>query len=75
LSTELNKFKKNLKIKLIRIKKNLFYTGGMNKGLKEANENYICLLCDDVVVMPDFIEKMVEFMEKKDDAGMVSPKI
>ncbi|MFX1470412.1 MAG: glycosyltransferase family 2 protein, partial [Promethearchaeota archaeon] len=39
------------------------------------NGEYICLLNNDTEVLPDFIEKMVDFLEKHPNAGMISPKI
>jgi GT2 family glycosyltransferase len=75
LKRELKQFKEALEIILIRIKANLFFSGGNNKALKIANGEYICLLNNDTIVSPDFIEKMVDFLEENPDAGMISPKI
>lgn len=75
LKRELKQFKENLEILLIRIKVNLYFTGGNNKALKIVQGKYICLLNNDTIVSPDFIEKMVDFLEENSDAGMISPKI
>ena len=75
LKRELKQFKENLEIFLIRSEVNLYFAGGNNKALKKAKGEYICLLNNDTIVLPDFIEKMVDFLEKNPDAGMISPKI
>ncbi len=75
LKRELKEFKEDLDIILIRIEVNVFFTSGNNKALKIANGEYICLLNNDTIVSPDFIEKMVYFLEENSDAGMISPKI
>jgi len=75
LKRELKQFKEDLEIFLIRSKVNLYFAGGNNKALKIAHGKYICLLNNDTIVSPDFIEKMVDFLENNSDAGMISPKI
>ena len=75
LKRELIQFNENLEIILIRSKINLYFAGGNNKALKIAQGKYICLLNNDTIVSPDFIEKMVDFLEDNPDAGMISPKI
>jgi GT2 family glycosyltransferase len=68
-------FKNYLKIKLIRSELNLYFGAGNNKAIKISNGDYICLLNADTEVEPDFIEKMVRFLESNPQAGMISPKI
>jgi GT2 family glycosyltransferase len=75
LKKELNQFEKILKIFLIRNERNLYFASGNNKGMKIATGDYFCLLNNDTIVEPDLIEKLVEFMENNQDAGMISPKI
>jgi GT2 family glycosyltransferase len=75
LISNLNQFEKKLKIHLIRSNLNLYFGGGNNKAIKIAKGDYICLLNYDTVVKSDFIEKMVNFLEKTPDAGLISPKI
>lgn len=75
LKEELNQLQKILNITLIRSEKNLYFGAGNNKGIRMANGEYICLLNNDTEVQPDFIEMMVDFLEKNPKAGMISPKI
>ncbi len=75
LKEELNQFRNLLNINLIKNNRNLYFGAGNNKAIKIANGEYICLLNNDVVVERDFLEKMVDFLEKHPDAGMITPKI
>lgn len=75
LKGELDRFRNKLNINLIRIKNNLYFGAGNNKAIKMAKGEYICLLNNDTEVMPDFIEKMVDFLEKNPQVGMIAPKI
>lgn len=75
LKKQIKEFEKLLNIRLIRNNKNLYFAAGNNKAIKEAKGDYICLLNYDTVVEPNFIEKMVDFLEKTPDAGMITPKI
>ena len=75
LKKQLKQFRSKLKITLIRSELNLYFSAGNNKAIKVANGDFICLLNYDTVVMPDFIEKMVDFLEKTPNAGMITPKI
>lgn len=72
---EVKKFENLLKIKLIRNKTNLLFVAGTNKAIKMSNGEFICLLNYDVILSPDFIEKMVNFLETHPEAGMITPKI
>jgi GT2 family glycosyltransferase len=68
-------FEKQLNIQLIRNEYNLYFSAGNNKAIKVARGDYLCLLNYDTIILPDFIEKMVDFLEKTPDAGMITPKI
>ncbi|MFW9971760.1 MAG: glycosyltransferase family 2 protein [Candidatus Odinarchaeota archaeon] len=75
LKNQLHKFNEVLNLNLIRNEKNLYFVSGSNKALKIAKGDYICLLNFDVITNPDFIEKMVTFLEAHPEAGMITPKI
>lgn len=75
LKEELEQFRNILKIYLIRSEKNLYFGAGNNKAIKLAKGEFICLLNNDTEVMPDFIEKMVNFLEENPQVGMIAPKI
>jgi hypothetical protein len=53
---------------------NLGYAGGNNAGLRRAlelNTDYLCLLNNDVVVEPDFLEPLVAALEADAQLGIV----
>ncbi len=66
------------KIKLIKNKVNLGFTGGCNKGIDYAlkeNADYVLLLNNDTTVEKDFLYKLIKFYESTADAGVVSPLV
>jgi len=69
---------KKPKIKVIFNKQNLGFAAGNNIGIREATKGkakYICLLNSDTVVLNQFWQPMVEFMEKRKKVGVATTKI
>src|SRR3989344_2256511 len=62
-------------IKIVESGKNLGFAGGNNLGFKQARGKYVLFLNNDTIVTKDFLEKLVDFMEKRKDVGIVQPKI
>lgn len=62
-------------IKLIKSKKNLGYGKGNNLGVKEAKGKFILILNPDVFVQNGAISKMVSYLEKQEEIGILGPKI
>lgn len=61
-------------LELIQTGANLGYAGGNNAGMRRALElgaDYLCLLNNDVVVEPDFLEPLVVAMEADPRLGIV----
>ena len=56
----------------IKLKKNTGYTGGMNKGIKVAKGEYICLMSSDVEVYEHWLEDLQEAL-KHVDLAMATP--
>ncbi|MCI4671012.1 MAG: glycosyltransferase family 2 protein [Bacteroidia bacterium] len=54
---------------------NLGFAGGNNLALSRARGKYVLLLNNDTEVDRDFLQPMVELMEKDENIGIVSPKI
>ncbi len=75
LKEEIKQFSDILKINLIRNELNLYFAAGNNKAIKIVKGDYVCLLNYDVIVNPDFVEKMVSFLKANPNAGMITPKI
>lgn len=68
----------NLKIKVIENKHNLGFAVGNNQGIKfalKANPDYILMLNDDMIFGANFLKGLVDFANKNNDYGIVSPKI
>jgi GT2 family glycosyltransferase len=59
-------------VRLVRNDSNLWYTGGMNRGLAAATGHYIHFMVDDVQLDPDCISHLVEYAESHPSAGLLS---
>ena len=75
LKKEIKKITSKINIKLIRSNIKLYFAGGTNKAIKESNGEYICLLNNDTEVEPNFLDKIINYMEKNEEIGMLCPKI
>ena len=62
-------------VKLIENCKNLGFAKATNQGLKENRGRYILLLNPDTIVLPDALDKMVEFLEVNSHAGALGCKL
>lgn len=63
---------------LLHSEKNIGYAGGNNIGIRYAQEqgaDYICVLNNDTVVLPDAFSKCVSYLEENPQAGFVGPVI
>jgi GT2 family glycosyltransferase len=69
------KGKSQIKIRLIENKKNLGFAKANNQGIAKARGNYTLLLNADCVLKTGVVEKLVEFAEKKKNAGAVVPQL
>ncbi|MCF8233944.1 MAG: glycosyltransferase family 2 protein [Bacteroidales bacterium] len=54
---------------------NYGFAAGNNFGIMRAKGKYVMLLNNDTVVSKDFLEPLIEKLEKNPDIGAVSPKI
>jgi len=71
-------FSKNSIIKIFNTGSNLGYVEGNNFGIKIALKNksdYILVINSDVIVKPDFLQVMFDFLETNPTYGLVGPKI
>ncbi|WP_435624552.1 glycosyltransferase family 2 protein [Flagellimonas sp.] len=62
-------------VNLIKSQENLGFAGGNNLGVKQAKGEYLLFINNDTIVPPNFIQPLVETLQKDDSIGMVSPKI
>ena len=69
---------KTIKLKVIKIKQNLGFSGGHNVGIKYGLANgadYILILNNDTYVHKDFLEELLKVSEEDREIGIVVPKI
>ena len=71
----LQTFKKIDRIKLIINKKNLGFAKASNQGIETAKGKSILLLNSDTKVKKGFLQKLEDFTEKIEDAGVVGPRL
>ena len=62
-------------IHLLKSKKNLGYSGGCNFGAKKAIGEYIIFLNNDTLHTKNWIEELINFLDKNPHAGAAQPKI
>jgi len=65
----------NEDILLIRNNSNNGYTGAANQGIKISHGKYVMILNPDIIMEPDFIEKMYNCIDKDYSIGAVSGKL
>jgi len=63
------------KISLIRHHRNLGFSGGVNRTLEKTSSPYIVILNPDTVVIDDFFESVISFMENNSNVGILGPKV
>lgn len=62
-------------VRLIRNSTNLGFARGNNLGIRSATGRYLCLINSDVKVLPDCINRLVDYCEQYPEIGMVGPRI
>ena len=62
-------------VKLIENKENLGFAKANNQALSQSHSKYLLLLNNDTAILPNSIQKMINFMEQHPKAGMVGPKL
>jgi len=62
-------------VKLIENCQNLGFAKATNQGLRGNKGRYILLLNPDTIVLPDALDKMIEFMEANSQAGALGCKL
>lgn len=62
-------------IKTILNNRNVGFAKANNAGVKIATGEYVLILNSDTVILPDSIDKMIEYMINNPDVGIQGPKI
>ncbi len=72
----MNYLQKNFpEVQLIRNSTNTGYAGGYNEALKQVDAEYYILLNNDVEVSPNWIQPLLELMEKDNSIAACQPKV
>jgi len=63
-------------VTLLRSEENMGAVAGRNRAMKKRRGEYLVFMDNDVVAFsPDWLEKLVRFLEERGNAGAVSPKL
>jgi GT2 family glycosyltransferase len=54
---------------------NRHYTRSNNRALDEARGQYVCLLNNDTLVLPEAFDRMLAFLRERPDAGVVGSRL
>ena len=63
------------KVKLAKNERNLGFCGGNNRGIRESKGDYVLFLNQDVFLDPDYIERIIEFLENNPKAAGAMGKL
>jgi len=63
------------KVEIIAFKKNVGFARGYNEALKKLDADYFVLLNSDVEVTPDWLQPIIDLLEKNDLYAACQPKI
>ena len=69
------KYSRQKRIKVLYPHENLWFSRGHNLGIKSSRGEYILVLNQDIIMEPDFVEKLVSAMEADPALGSVSGKL
>lgn len=62
-------------VTLVPSRENLGYSKGVNLGMQQARGRYLLVLNPDTVVTRGVLRKLIDFVERTPDAGIVGPKL
>ena len=65
----------DLGVKVIENKKNLGFAKAVNRGLKMGRGEYFLLLNSDVFITKGAISKMLEYLKKNSEIGLIGPRM
>ncbi len=71
----IKEFDRLINIHLIENNKNLGYARAVNQGVKIARGEYILIINPDILITSGAIEKMIDFLKKKENIGVVAPQL
>ena len=63
------------RVRLLRNEVNRHYTASNNWAIDEARGQYLCLLNNDTIVLPEAFDRMLAFLRETPDAGAVGSRL
>lgn len=61
-------------IRIVRNEKNLGWVGSVNRGIKESNAEYVCVMNNDTIVADGWLDEMIRIAQREADIGLVNPE-
>src|SRR5215469_13050616 len=61
-------------VKLIRSEQNLGFSRGNNVGIRQCQGRYIALINPDVVVFPECLDALADYLDRNPRVGNVGPR-
>jgi GT2 family glycosyltransferase len=62
-------------VKVIRSSENLGFSKGNNVGIRQCQGRYIALVNPDVIVFPDCLDNLADFLDQNPKVGNVGPRV
>ncbi|MEO0156651.1 MAG: glycosyltransferase family 2 protein [candidate division WOR-3 bacterium] len=75
IRNRIKEFEELINIHLIENKKNLGYARAVNQGIKIARGKYVLIINPDILITAGAIEKMIDFLENKENLGIIAPQL
>lgn len=62
-------------VKVVQSDRNIGFAGGNNLGLRHCSFNYVLLLNNDTVVVPNFLQPLCDYLDQNPEVGAVQGKM
>jgi len=70
----LKKLQNKGEVDVIFNNENKGWIGGVNQGLDYGDYKYYCVMNNDIIVYPHWLEQMIKVSEQDEDTGLVNPE-
>jgi GT2 family glycosyltransferase len=61
-------------VRIVKNERNLGYAAAINKGVRSSNSDYFIITNNDVIFLPEAIEKLISHLKKNKRNGIVGPQ-
>lgn len=61
-------------VQLVRNAENLGFVKAVNQGLKLSSAPYVCVMNNDTIPAPGWLDNMIDFLDRHPDAGLANPQ-